>query len=625
MCGITGIIDCNREVLRPALLNLMRDTLLNRGPDGEGSFLEGSVGMAMRRLSVIDIEGGTQPFFSRDRSVVAFQNGEIYNHLSLREQLETAGYVFSSHSDTEVLAHGYAQWGIAGLLERLDGMFALAVLDRQDRQLHLARDRFGEKPLFYAAAEGTFAYSSDLLSLAALPWVRDELSPESLNSYLALHYVPGSETILTCVKRVLPGERLMVQIDRPQPRTTRYYSLPLRSNDTASLEQVADLVQSSVRSRLIADVPVGIFLSGGLDSSVIAAVAAAQVSRISTFSIGFDSKAHDEGPFAELVAHAIGSDHHHFQFSEDSFLELLPKVAEALDEPVGDQALLPVYWLSREARQHVTVVLSGEGADEIFGGYSYYEPYVSTPGMSSLNALAAHFGFGSGSDVSRLVDPAASVTPSGFPFVSDWNWRKAVMDWDLNLSLHQLDWEVCLVQWLNRSRNRLQRATAADVATWLPDDLLVKLDRMTMAHSLEGRAPYLNHHLVETALGLPETERMTVNAPALPAAKVALRKVATRWLPQSIVDRKKQGFVLPMEKWLQQWFSQRGGIAAYFSTVDVPWLKSAEVASRIQSEHDAGMMNPRLTFAVILLAEWYRSFVDRRRHLRRSYQAAINS
>ena len=226
------------------------------------------------------------------------------------------------------------------------------------------------------------------------------------------------------------------------------------------------------------------------DSSIVAAIAAQTVSRIATFSIGFDSKAHDESPFAQLVAREIGSDHHHFQFAEDAFLELLPKVAAVLDEPVGDQALLPVFWLAQEARRHVTVVLSGEGADEIFAGYSYCQHSLSAedkpiPKVSPWSALQHAFGK---RPRSRLVDSSNAATPSGFPLVSDWKWRRAVMDWDTDSASPQADWEVRLIRWLDGSRNGLQRATAADVATWLPDDLLVKLDRMTMAHSLKGRA-----------------------------------------------------------------------------------------------------------------------------------------
>src|SRR6266481_9900096 len=369
MCGIVGLIDTIAGNVSPRLVATMRDVMITRGPDGDGQYLDGAVGMAMRRLSIIDIEHGQQPFSSREGQVVTFQNGEIYNYRKLKKQLEDRGYQFISDCDTEVLAHGFAEWGISELLHQLDGMYAIAILDRGARELHLARDRFGEKPLFYSCSKGRFAYSSNLLALAALDWVSEEIDPQSLNRYLALHYVPGDATIFKAIKRVLPGERLVVSVDDPRPHRHRYYQPGLEENPEFSDDDLAARIESAVQSRLIADVPVGIFLSGGLDSSVLAAVAARKHPGIATFSMGFTSPGHDESRYARLVADQIGSDHHHFIFDEESFRSLLPQVSSALDEPVGDQAMLPLYWLCREARRHVKVALSGEGADEVFAGY----------------------------------------------------------------------------------------------------------------------------------------------------------------------------------------------------------------------------------------------------------------
>src|ERR1044072_7294570 len=279
MCGISGLIATVEGRVPEGLLATLRDSMILRGPDGEGHYFDGPVAMAMRRLSIIDLEGGWQPLCSREGQFVAFQNGEIYNYRELRHQLEGRGCNFLSHSDTEVLAHGFAEFGIDGLLERIDGMYAIAILDRASRELHIARDRFGEKPLLYACSKGLFAYSSSLLALASLEWVSVELDGEAMDRYLALHYVPGDQTIFKSIKRVLPGERLVIPLDDPAPRRNRYYTPELGNQKKIADDDLAELVEEAVESRLVADVPVGIFLSGGLDISVIAAIAASKQPR----------------------------------------------------------------------------------------------------------------------------------------------------------------------------------------------------------------------------------------------------------------------------------------------------------------------------------------------------------
>lgn len=613
MCGIVGIIDRAAGRVSPELLATMRDVMVLRGPDGEGHYLDGPVGMAMRRLSIIDIEGGWQPFFSRQDQVVAFQNGEIYNYRDLRRELESRGCRFVSQSDTEVLAHGYAEWGAEHLLERLDGMYAIAILDRSSRQLHLARDRFGEKPLFYTQAKGRFAYSSNLLSLAALDWVDDDIDGESMNRYLALHYVPGEATIFKSIKRVLPGERLVVPIDDPHPRRHRYYTLRLGTARRIPDGDLAAVIEEAVVSRLVADVPVGVFLSGGLDSSLIAAIAAKNQPHISTFSMGFDSASHDESRYAKAVAKIIGSDHHHFIFDEESFRSLLPLVASALDEPVGDQAQLPLYWLCEEARRHVTVALSGEGADEIFAGYGYYRRHaVTLHGRKKLAALLWRPDFAR-VGARRLIQNEEPVTPSGFPLLTDIDGRQRLT----GSSSAEMDaWEEGLMAWLNSSADSLQQAAAADLATWLPDNLLVKFDRISMAHSLEGRAPYLAPAVAEIGLSLPPAQKIDgeIN-------KVALRRVASRWLPKEILERPKQGFVLPMGKWLAQWFEDEP-VPDYFLERAVSGLDMREVARLTAEDLLQGVKRERLLFALVLLVEWHRSFKNRQRELAAKYNEA---
>ena len=611
MCGIVGLIDANAGNISPGLLATMRDVMIARGPDGDGQYIEGAIGMAMRRLSIIDIEGGAQPFLSREDQVIAFQNGEIYNYRELKTQLEKRGHEFKSQSDTEVLAHGFTEWGADGLLHRIDGMYAIAILDRKARELHLARDRFGEKPLFYTHARGRFAYSSSLLALAGLDWVSDDINAQSLDRYLALHYVPGDATIFKSINRVLPGERLVVPVDNPVPTRHLYYRLPLGNEKTVSDNDLAELIEAAVESRLVADVPVGIFLSGGLDSSILAAVAAKKHPGIATFSMGFQSASHDESPYAQLVANQIKSTHHHLYFDEGSFRSLLPQVAAALDEPVGDQALLPLYWLCREARRHVKVALSGEGADEVFAGYSYYW----NGNLSGWrNKLKLHFGRADHVTEwsQRLTNNIEPVTPSGFPLLTDIATRERLTRTD-NSTID--DWEENLFGWLNKSRDSLQRASATDISTWLADDLLVKFDRMSMAHSLEGRAPYLFPSIVETGVSLPSSQKMNGEI-----SKVALRRVAKHWLPEEIIQRPKQGFVLPMGRWLAQWFADQEQISEYFSARAVPGLDMPEVVRLTGEDLSQGVHRERLLFALLMLVEWYQSFQSRRRDVARRYR-----
>lgn len=613
MCGIVGFIDPDvRE--KSVRLRRMLCAMQARGPDDEGMHVEDTLAMGMRRLAVIDVDGGRQPLTSRAGRVLAFQNGEIYNHAELRAELAGDGYAFCTRSDTEVLAHGYDRWGLDGLLARIDGMFALAILDKDVRQLHLARDRFGEKPLYYTGDGTRFAYASDLRILAALPWFDGDIDRLSLSRYLALHYIPGDRTVLSGIHRVLPGECLTLAIDTPRPQRKRYYRLALRREVRLDDDELAAGIECAVASRLVSDVPVGVFLSGGLDSAIVAALAARRVRDLATFSIGFHSAQHDESPFARQMAASIGSRHHHFVFDDAAFATLLPRVAGALDEPLGDQAALPLFWLCREARRHVTVVLAGEGADEVFAGYGYYAPFASAaPWWKRLRTRMR------GQQLARmpvsLIGETAPFTPSGFPLLTGVDERKMLLG--LGDAAGD-DWECELLGWLAHADDPLQRATATDLATWLPDDLLVKFDRMAMAHGLEGRAPFLQPDLVTMGVTrLTPAQRMNGGE-----SKVALRRVARRWLPPEIFKRRKQGFVLPMAGWLRQWFAAAGGVEGWLERVGTPYFERSVLQRVVQNELAAGVRRERLLFALVMFHEWHERFTRHVAALRREYANA---
>ena len=591
MCGIAGVVGPNAT---KAQLEVMLNRIYHRGPDGVGEFVEGNVLLGMRRLSIIDVEHGWQPLKSREDRVIAFQNGEIYNYKQLRRELEATGYQFATGSDTEVLAHGFDAWGWDKLLQRIDGMYAIAIFDRDSRMLHLARDRFGEKPFFYTTGGGSFAYGSSVKSLATLPWVDLSIDPAAMDRYLALHYVPGERTIFQGIRRLLPGYAMTIQVDDLKPNIQRYFQLRLTYPRARTPEEIAEAVEEAIESRLVSDVPVGVFLSGGIDSSIIAAIAVRQNPEISTYCIGFSGGVVDESQHAEAVARHIGSQHHTYHFDNKKFIELLPEVAAALDEPIGDQATLPLYWLCREARKHVKVVLSGEGGDELFGGYSYYGAFASPV---EWPANLAWLNSNRGSVAPALL--GATTTASGFPILAGADERQQMLGG--NMTDTSWSWEVATKVMLDTARDPLQRATAADIAGWLPDDLLVKLDRIGMAHSLEGRAPFLTPKLAELALNLAPHQRMRDGQ-----TKIALRSVAQHLLPAHIVDRPKQGFVLPMQEWLKEWFAHKGSVLQYVSDAAMPGLHVPTIAKIIEEDLRRGVQRERLLFALVMLLEWWK-------------------
>ena len=611
MCGIFGVVGSTFNNL-PHIAKVMGQAMINRGPDGEGFFFDENIALGMRRLSIIDLAHGWQPLYSRNKRIVAFQNGEIYNHSALRRELEGKGYAFLTRSDTEVLAHGFDAWGMGGLLQRVDGMYAMALLDLDQRTLFLGRDRFGEKPLFYWQRSDGFAYSSDLLTLAALPGSDAQLDGRGLERYLALHFVPGERTVFKEIRRLSPGEWLSVPLDRLENISRwRYFRQPLSIPRSISDDVLAELLERAVHSRLIADVPVGVFLSGGLDSSLVAAIAAKQVPGISTFSMGFASREHDESNYAKRVTELIGSSHFHFTFDCERFVELLPKVAAALDEPIGDQATLPLYWLCHEAGQHVKVALAGEGADEIFAGYDYYRDFAPNPSLREyFRRMLKHRRMAP--VTSRLVHNRSPIAPSGFPLLTEISARAALIENSIDRTADE--WELSLMGWLDSAADPLQRATAADLETWLPDDLLVKFDRMAMAHSLEGRAAFLVPDLVDAALHLPGKQRMAARK-----SKIALRQIAHRWLPPDILERRKQGFVLPMRHWITQWFTLHDGAANYLARRTIPGLNMDEALRLIETDLKVGVQRERLLFALIMLFEWHAAAKTRMASLHEAY------
>ncbi|MFL5975856.1 MAG: asparagine synthase (glutamine-hydrolyzing) [Solirubrobacterales bacterium] len=593
MCGICGLLapDGAGPVDADAL-DAMNATMVHRGPDSAGSFVDGSVGLAARRLAIIDLEHGDQPLSNEDGTVTVVQNGEIYNHEALHAELEAAGHRFRTRSDTEVLAHAYEEWGI-GFVERLRGMFALALWDARERRLVLARDRFGIKPLFWAEPGGALAFASELKALRLAPGFREDVDPEALDAFLAFNSIPAPLTIYAGARKlppghVLVGQRGAIRIERfARPRPVP--AADVRREDEATLAaELRQTLRDSVRAHLVSDVPVGVLLSGGVDSSVLCALAAQESSEpVQTFSIGFQERSFDELDLARSVAERYRTDHQELILKPDA-AELFPEIAAAFDEPLGDSSALPTFLVCRLASEHVKVAMSGEGGDELFGGY---ETYVAD--LLSARGLGR---------AARVARPLVELLPSSSRRVSlEYRAKRFVRAAHLPPLERHHGWKEIFARDVRAELLRgrrdgydpldvyreryaetagaepLARLQDVDLGIYLVDDLLVKTDRMSMAHSLEARVPYLDTEVAGLAMALPTTAKVRGWA-----KKRLLRRAAAPLLPEAIVRGRKKGFSIPAAAWL------RGPL--------VPFAREVLAPARIA---DQGLLDPAAVTAVL--------------------------
>jgi asparagine synthase (glutamine-hydrolysing) len=553
VCGICGIVSANGPA-DPDLLARMSAKLVHRGPDSDGAFVAGPVALAARRLAIIDLQTGDQPIANEDEAVHVVQNGEIYNYAELRTELERAGHSFRTHGDTEVLVHLYEQEGLA-FARRLRGMFAVALWDSTRRRLVLARDRYGIKPLYYRADGAGLRFASEL---RALP--RGEIDLDALEAFLAFNSVPAPLTIFREVRKLPPGHLLVWEGDearleryaRPAPVTAE----ELREDDEAELiEELRGRLRDSVRAHLVSDVPVGVLLSGGIDSAVLAALAAQEAAEpVRTFSIGFEERSFDELSDARLVADRYGTRHRELVLRPDAAL-LLPALAEAFDEPFADSSALPTYLVSQLAAEDVKVALSGEGGDELFGGYYTYVADLLALRAGGLARLARPL-------VERLPTSTARasldykakrfVRGAHLPPLERHHAWKEIFSTDARAELtgrrHGFDPVDLYRQRFAETEGAelLARLQDVDLGLYLVDDLLVKTDRASMAHSLEARVPFLDPAVTNFALALPTRHRVRGLR-----KKVLLRKAAAPLVPERIVRGKKRGFSIPAAAWLR--------------------------------------------------------------------------
>ncbi len=567
MCGLCGSFEPAASTDQPTLeatVRRMADTLAHRGPDDRGLFTDAASGIALgfRRLAILDLTpAGHQPMRSPDgRYTIAF-NGEIYNFRALRDELVPRGHVFFGHSDTEVMLAAIGEWGLRGALERMNGMFAFALWDARRRTVSLARDRLGEKPMYYGWSGGAFLFGSELKALRAHPRFVGEIDRGALALLLRHDYLPGPRSIYRGISRLPPGTLLTVGAERREPEPEAYWSMaevarrgeadPLRGGDREIVDELEALLRDAVKLRMEADVPLGAFLSGGVDSSTVVALMQAQSARpVRTFSIGLVERRFDEAPFARAVARHLGTQHEELIVRPEEALSVIPRLAAIYDEPFADASQIPTVLVSQLARRHVTVSLSGDGGDELFAGYPRYASArrvwraIGWLPVGARRIAAAAIRATRPRDQSRMARVAGLLAQAGRESV----YRALIHYWPPGAEPVLLDRAVAPP--LDEERPRAPLSFAGwmmllDTVTYLPDDILAKVDRASMSVSLEARVPLLDHRVVDYAWRIPPSLRL--RAPS----KWPLRQVLYRYVPRALIERPKRGFSLPIGDWLR--------------------------------------------------------------------------
>ncbi|MCC6964667.1 MAG: asparagine synthase (glutamine-hydrolyzing) [Nitrospira sp.] len=604
------------------LLTAMGAQLRHRGPDDSGVYLKGHVGLVHQRLSILDLSAaGCQPMSNSKGTLWIVFNGEIYNFEELRGRLRVPRE-FRTGTDTEVLLYLYEDFGLQ-CLDLLRGMFAFALWDESAQRLVLARDRLGKKPLFYRLTNESLTFASEIKALL-VERPRPDIDPIALNHYLTFQYVPAPLTIFRGIQKLLPGQVMVYEGGKVSCRT--YWSLQydrkirLRSDDECR-EAFEELLDESVRLRLVSDVPLGAFLSGGLDSSSIVAIMSKHMKQpVKTFSIGFKDEAYNELPHAREVAQRFGTDHHEF-IVEPSAFEILTKLVRIYDEPYADSSAVPTYYLSELSRQAVTVILTGDGGDELLAGYPRYKysslehwmaRYVGKNMRKSLKAVLSRFPFISLSQtgrriIERIVEPFAATYLSRICYFSPAE-KAGLYATDFNESICEHDSFDLLGKWFEEAPaiELLDQLLAVDTRSYLPDDLLVKVDRATMAHGLEARSPFLDHKLMEFAASLPIDLKVRKGM-----SKYVLKRAMRGVLPDRIITRSKQGFGVPIDRWFREdcrdfvhetLLSSRSLTRGYF----VP----DKVRELVENHQHRGVPSGYRLYALLMLELWHREYVD---------------
>jgi asparagine synthase (glutamine-hydrolysing) len=635
MCGITGRFNFSpTQPIDRGRLRAMTTALAHRGPDADGYYIGDGVGLGHRRLSIIDLSTGDQPLSNEDGTIWTVFNGEIYNFAEVREELESFGHVFRTNTDTEIIVHGYEQWG-PDAVTRFRGMFAIALWDAPRRRLLLVRDRLGVKPLYYSLLSSGMVFGSEIKALLQDPDVPRDWSAEALDAYLALQYVPCPQTIYEAVFKLPAAHYLLAEPGRVSIK--RYWDLPFTgtgdiSREDEYLDQLEALLFEAVKLRMISDVPLGAFLSGGIDSSlVVAAMTKQSTSRVVTTSVGFSEHAFNELAYARTVATHLKTDAHE-KVVEPDIADLLPKLAWHLDEPFADSSAVPTYYVSKAAREHVTVALSGDGGDELWAGYARHRVEHSELMVRRLlGASGTHLAGWVGAKLPLTMkgarslrhlalDPADAYAKKHAYGLFDDSVRTGLYSRDFALTVRDADpyisfrraHEACA------SADPLDRALYVDVNTYLVDDILTKVDKMSMAVSLEARDPLLDHKLLEFSATIPSALKLKKGR-----SKYLLRRLLERYVPASIVDRPKHGFSAPVGEWLRGPLSRMAGDLLQDGRLRDRGIFDASAVRKLWIEHRSREHDhTHRLWSLMMLELWFREYVDNASRPERSREAA---
>jgi asparagine synthase (glutamine-hydrolysing) len=626
MCGIVGIARNDDSLVDQALVSRMCDAIRHRGPDDDGFYFSEGVGLGMRRLSIIDVKGGQQPIHNQDRTAWIVFNGEIYNYRELRDQLQKLGHTFYTNSDTEAVIHAYDQYG-ADCPKHLRGMFAFAIWDERTKELFLARDRVGKKPIIYAQVNGSLIFGSEFSALLLHPDIGRDIDTEAIHHYLSFMCVPAPLTAYRAIRKLEPGHSLRWR--KGEIKIERYwqpdFSKKIDISEEEAGERAIEILRDAVKVRLMSEVPLGAFLSGGIDSSAVVALMSQESSEpVKTFSIGFDEQDFSELHHARRVAEHVGAEHHEFIVRPDA-LEVLPLLVEHYGEPFADSSAIPTYYVARETRKHVTVALNGDGGDESFAGYERYaamrlaEKYHRIPAVLRDSLVQQAIGLipSSATKRSRTKDVKRFLEAASLPKVERYLRWVSVFDTPAKADLYSKDFlhetqsiraADILTPWFERANGAgiIDAALLADINTYLPNDLLVKVDIATMAVSLEARSPFLDHHLIEFAASLPEKLKLRGLT-----TKYLLKRMLKKLLPAENLDRRKMGFGVPIGHWFrgklesflrETILSERALNRGFFRPEAVKQLVELHTRSERDYSHQL--------WTLLMLELWFERFID---------------
>lgn len=619
MCGIAGVVNFNNSpAISHDLLENMVNTLYHRGPDEAGMAIHGSAALGMRRLSIIDLSGGSQPIYNEDKSIWTVFNGEIYNFPDLKKDLENKGHVFKTHSDTEVIVHGYEEYGI-DFPKHLNGMFAIALHDTRKNKFILVRDHVGIKPVFYSFSNKRIVFGSEIKAILESKLVDRELNMNALGEFLSWEYIPGESTLFKSINKLEAGKLIEIDLSKPLCKPKEYWDIPFYNGYESNLsenewiDKIDWQISKSTKMQMISDVPLGAFLSGGVDSSLIAA----SMGNAKTFSIGFDDPTYNELNWARKVADHLGVDHKD-EIIKPDVLNLFDHLMQFMDDPIGDFSIFPTYLVSKLARKHVTVSLSGDGGDELFGGY---ETYLANHKANQFSKIPSFIRKGMIEPTINNINPTAKKKGlinkakrfvEGLQYEDDLSharWRlfagdavKQTMFTPESLNSINISSADHILNLFDKAgdRGELNRSLYVDMKSYLVDNILTKVDRMSMAVSLEARVPFLDTDVIDLAFQLPEKFKADANT-----TKIILKKVAAMHVPKECIYRPKEGFSIPIKNWLNNEFKPLMDELLSDKNIKADGIFEPAMVNKLKDEHRSGKENhSHILWGLMVFHDW---------------------